>query len=227
MRRKPFIVELVGPPGAGKTRLASTILANNSNVVIENPPYFRMPKYIPFFIKNILFLSPDLLNFYRKKEDGWLTSRDIAIMTILEGWHQLLKRPAAKNNKVIVLDEGAICLMYKLLYFGSDLLKCELAQSWWNEMYEKWANTLDLVVRLDSPPETLIERVRARNTIHEINELSDPEAIQWFNGVRNTEDTVISVLKDRNCALRLMNFNTIDSSPEQIYEELWSSLPII
>ncbi len=117
--------------------------------------------------------------------------------------------------------------MYKLLYFGSDLLKRELAQAWWDEMYEKWADTLDLVVRLNSPCVTLVERVRARNTFHEISGLTDPEAIQWFKGVRDTEDAVISTLKDRNCTLRLMNFNTVDFSPEQIFDELWSFLSAI
>jgi broad-specificity NMP kinase len=221
MNRKPFIIELVGPPGAGKTRLANTILAKNSQFVVENPPYFRKPQYIPFFITNILFLSPNLVRFYHNKEDGWLTSRDIALMTILRGWHILLKRSVKRDNIIVVLDEGAVCLMYKLLFSGSDLLNSESARAWWDETYEKWANTLDLVVRLESPPETLVERVRARNTFHEINELTDSDAIQWFKGVQDTEDKVISNLRGRNKTLMLADFNTSDSSPDQIFEELW------
>jgi hypothetical protein len=227
MKRKPFIIELVGPPGAGKTRLANTILAKNSRFIVENPPYFRRPQNIPFFVKNVLFLSPNLLYLYYNRRDGWLTTREIAIMTILEGWHQLLEKSAAENNIAIVLDEGAICLMYKLLYFGSDLLKSVLAQAWWDDMYEKWAETINLVVRLDSPPRTLVERVRARQTFHEISEIPDSEAIQWFLGVRDTEDIVISTLRKRNSALGLINFNTLDSSPDQIYEGLWNFLSAI
>jgi broad-specificity NMP kinase len=227
MKRKPFIIELVGPPGAGKTRLANTILAKSSRFIVESPPYFRKPKYFPFFMKNILSLSPGLLHLYHNKEDGWLSSREIAIMAILEGWHHLLSSSGAKDDTIVVLDEGAICLMYKLLFFGSGLLKNQPAQSWWDGMYAKWAETLDLVVRLDSPPTTLVERVRARNTSHEITELTDSEAIQWFKCVRDTEDKVISALQNKNSTLQLINFNTLDTSPDQIYAQLSGFLSTI
>jgi thymidylate kinase len=236
MKRKPLTIELVGPPGVGKTTLAETLLQRNNRIRVVIFPYFRRIRHIPFFIRSFLSLSPTLLRLYHNRKAGELTPRDIALMTILQGWHRVLGRPGSSNDTIVVLEEGAICLLAKLQSSGSELLKSENVQKWWECMYKQWAETLDLVIRLDTPIPILVERIRARDMAHEIDELTDQEAIKYLTHIRTAQEHVLSALMVMTGAPKILHFNTVDKTPDQIYDDVvafglehgedWSSLNV-
>jgi broad-specificity NMP kinase len=220
MKRRPMIIELIGPPGVGKTTLAEALLKRDNRIRVDIFPYFRRVQHIPFFVGSFLSLSPTLIHLYRSRNSDWLSRRDIALMTILQGWPRLLGRSGSGSDTIVVLEEGAVCLLAKLQGFGSHLLQTESAGKWWAHMCKQWAETLDLVIRLDTPTPTLVKRIRARGLAHEIDELTDAEAARYIAHIRAAQEHILSFLMAAKNGPRMLCFSTVEATPDQICEQV-------
>jgi thymidylate kinase len=220
MSKSSRIIELVGPPGSGKTTLTKMFQQRNADLDITIFPYFREVSQIPFFAKSLVSFSPTLLHFYKNGGSQRITKRDIALMTILNKWNEVLVHQSAKYGKTIVLEEGAICLLAKLSAFGSELLKSEVSAVWWKDMYRKWARTINLVVQLDTPIPNLLKRIRARESQYEIETMSDAKAIEYLTCIQESQEKVLSHLAAESNGPGLYRFSTLECSPEQIYTDI-------
>ena len=220
MSKSSRIIELVGPPGSGKTTLTKLFQQQNADLEITIFPYFRETSQIPFFAKSLVSFSPTLFHFYRNGGSQRIAKRDIALMTILNKWNEVLVRRSAKYGKTIVLEEGAICLLAKLSAFGSELLKSEVSAGWWKNMYQKWAQTINLVVELETPVANLLNRIRARELQYEIETMSDEKAIEYLTRIQEAQENILSHLVAESNGPQLFRFSTLECSPEQIYTDI-------
>jgi AAA domain len=215
MKNGPPIIELTGPPGAGKSTLAEFLLRQDGDMRVQTFPDFRRLRDDPFFVRNAMGLVPTLLRLYRNRTDGWLTSRDIALMTILQGWHRELERLAVCSGKTVILEEGAICLLAKLHGFGAEPVRSDNARRWWDETYRRWAETLDLIIVLEASPPTLLQRVRKRGLAYEIDEMTDEEAVGYLAHIGAAQGQVLSALAAMPGGPQILRFNTEDHSLDQ------------
>jgi len=214
---KSFIVELVGPPGAGKSTLAQEIIRKRSAVRAEFFPYFRNARHIPFFAVNMLLSLPFLLRL--QAAPGRPTSRDIALITILSGWSRVLRRSHSGAQPLVVLEEGGVCLLSKLRAFGSRaILHGKTADRWWENTYRKWAHTLDLVVCLDPPLSILHRRLQEREPPHETHELPCGAALEYLERIRTAQQQVIAALRQQSSEIQLLCFNSEVVAPASICE---------
>jgi hypothetical protein len=216
MNDKQSIIELVGPPGAGKTTLARFLLSRHDDMCVQPCPYFRRLRDDPFFVRSTVVSAPTILRLYRNRKDGLLTYRDVALMTILQGWHRELKRLARRGGKTIILEEGAVCGLAKLHGFGSEPIRSEYAKRWWDEVYERWAKTLDLVVLLEASVPTLLQRVRSRSQQFEIGKMTDEQAMEYLASIRVAQGQVLSALTAIPGGPQILRFNSEDCTPDQI-----------
>ena len=175
---------------------------------------------MPFFAGSFLLLLPTLFRLYRNRKDGWLTPRDIALMVILQGWPRILERAGSDKGTVVVLEEGAVCLLAKLQGSARELLKSEDAKRWWRFMCKKWAETIDLVIRLDAPIPILVERIRARGMAHEIDALADEEATEYLTHIRAAEEHVLSALMTMARRPEMLCLSTMDGNPDRLCDEV-------
>src|ERR1044071_7415802 len=114
MSKLSRIIEFVGPPGSGKTTLTKILQQRNPDLEVTIFPYFRQASQIPFFVKSLVSFSPTLLHFYKNGAGKKISKRDVALMTILNKWDEVLIHESVKKARTIVLEEGAICLLAKL-----------------------------------------------------------------------------------------------------------------
>jgi len=226
MSKAPRIIELVGPPGSGKSTLAEILRKNNDTISIVTAPNFRDIKYLTFFVTSLLRLIPNLLRLFFSNQGRWFPSkRDIAVMTILTGWNlALLKSASSSSNLMIVLEEGAICLLAKLHGFSSNLLQDDCTHEWWQKMYETWARTLDMVVVLDTSIPVLLKRIRSRELQFEIGAMPDTEAGEYLRSIQAAEDHILAHLMAQPNSPELFRLSTLEKSPQQIYAEVIRAL---
>jgi hypothetical protein len=220
MAKAISIIEVVGPPGSGKTALSCALSRRSDKIKVESFPDFRAVKNVPFFARNLVRLSPTLFHLWRHKIGVWLSKRDISLMTILTGWNVILDQQVLDDGKMIVLEEGAICLLAKLFGFGSDLLRERVAEQWWNEMYRKWAEALGLVIVLKSPIQTMIERIHAREQQFEFGDMEIKEAIRHLESIRRAQEHVLLAINAAPHGPKIVQFDTVSYQPDQIAMEI-------
>jgi len=215
MGDRSLIIETVGPPGAGKSTFTER-LQREDGVTVSSFPYFRRLRDVPFFLRNGMAALPTLLRLNRQCGDGRLPSRDIALMIILQGWPARLERQAAASCQPIVLDEGPVCLMAKLQGFCAAFVSSEGAQSWWREMYGRWANILDLVIVLEAPVPTLLQRIRQRGLAHETDGMAEEAALGHLARIEAAQRQVLLALAAVPGGPQILRLNSEDRVPDQI-----------
>src|SRR4051794_18991988 len=184
------IVEIIGLAEAGKTTFLSALCRRNEKI----QPIFRFrntSRHVPFFIRN----APSLLSacLSQSVEDTSYTWREIKWKIRVTALHLILRQEALKGSTVCV-DQGPLFTLTTLLDFGSEYTKCQGFRIWWDSMLEQLASTLDMVIWLDAPDETLLQRIRARKKWHLVKEKSDQEAKEFLMRYRTSYEQTVSKL---------------------------------
>jgi broad-specificity NMP kinase len=215
MQRRPLIVELVGPAGAGKSTLAQALKQRSESILTCTPPYFRRIGHVPFFARNIILSTPILFHLYRNNHGRWFTPPEIVWLVTLNGWHRVLARQVFRNDTVILLDQGPVFLLAWFCRFGPECLKSPSAKTWWDVMYQQWANVLDMVIWLDAADMTLVERIRARNVWHGVKEKTDPDACEFLARWRAAHKHVLSALTAEANGPKVLHLDTAQEGLEE------------
>ena len=172
LKQAPLIVEIVGPAGAGKTTVLSTLRQHDEQ--LQPIFHLRRIKHLPFYAGYTLSLLPELLcQFYEGRR---FTLHELKWMVRLKVSNQILKPMALKDGSIIIVDQGPIYTLVRLAEHGSKRCEGQCFQRWWNEMLRECAATLDLVIWLDAPTEILMKRVHSRAKYHAVKKKSGREA---------------------------------------------------
>jgi hypothetical protein len=215
------VIEIVGPAGAGKTTLYHALSCYNDLVRLENFPNVRKLADAPFFILNGLCLIPSLLQLYEPKSKQ-LTRREFAWMTILKGWPSLLSEQVMNTNKLIILDQGPIYLMAEMCLFGPEYLKQPSAENFWQDLFESWCATLDMVLYLDASDEILLNRIRAREQEHIVKDQPATVVYEFLTLYRCAYEYLLSMFMVKRPGLKVLQIDTGRSGSADIVRQLFS-----
>ncbi|MHC4103452.1 MAG: AAA family ATPase [Planctomycetota bacterium] len=216
-QKSPFIVELVGPAGAGKTTLARALGQRDERIRIGAELELRKMKHIPIFLANASFLLPVFLR--RCQHSRWFTWDEIKAMVYLKGWPRFLRQQASNNGAIILLDHGPVFKLAMLNAFGPERLRSKDFEEWWDNMLKQWAFTLDMVIWLDASDTNLLERINTRNQRHAVKGKPEGEAYKFLARYRTSYEQILAKLttyKDPT----LFQFDTSQASIEQIVDEV-------
>ena len=219
-QKKPRIVEIIGPAGAGKTTLCNELSRNGNGILLSNFPDVRKVANAPFFISYGSRLIPIIMD-RPHPGDRWLSRREFAWLTILNGWSNILQRELKKNNDIILLDQGPVYLLTETYEFGPEYLrKKNTAKLFWKDLYSRWADILDLVVWLDAADADLIERIRSRDKDHPVKNRSIETSLEFLGCYRRAYERTISYLLASQSRLKILRFDTTETSLQEIESRL-------
>ena len=208
------MIELVGPPGSGKTTV-SKALSRQDGILNGGFPDIRDVNNLSFFIGNGFVLLPTFCSLYQKKYGKRPTRQELAYMTILTGWPRILERRFVTQGNTLILDQGPVYMLADLFQYNPKIFTNRAARVWWHKICRRWADTLDLVICLDAPDKSLIERIRRREKQHGIKTNSDQRAIQYLTDHRSAQEKVISDLMPCGADHRVFSFDTTQMSIDE------------
>jgi hypothetical protein len=214
-----LLMEMLGLCGAGKSSLYRQLKQGNPRIHKLPPP----PKYYYLLClpKLTLLWLPLYLVRYRKTR--WFSLQEIRLMLYLEAWLPYLKKQSIKHDQIIVLDPGSIYWLSALLEFGPEITRDPWFRSWWNIMYRRWMNALDIIIWLDAPDELLYDRVIRRDEYHEVKNISKDEAIASFGRYRSWYQKIVKQMTSQR-DIQLISYTTDKISTNQMAEEILAKI---
>jgi shikimate kinase len=217
---KQLVAELVGPAGAGKTTIAQALAQRSNQIRLCTPPYYRRIEDFPFFLKNTLSFLPTCLDLYLNTPNRHPTLQEIAWMVTLNGWHQRFDQEALTERTIAILDQGPIFMLADLSGFTSIDSMNQNVKKWWGQVYERWADTLEMVIWLDASDRVLIDRIRRREKWHSLKDGTDTDLINFLGEYRESFNKVISSLAANRNKLNVIRFDTEQESLDEVIDKL-------
>ena len=144
-----FVVELLGPPGAGKTVLARTLAEVPGVTVVEDHDRHDLPAAaaaVPHALPAMLSHPPAGVDRVQ-----WATCAGRLAAAPRVARHRL-----AEGASTVVFDQGAAHALVRML----GVRRRPAGNAWWWRRSVETANLLDLLVVLDADPDTLLGRRR-------------------------------------------------------------------
>lgn len=211
-----YIIELVGLAGAGKTTVAAALSSHNNNTVIDADISIKTKTHFALFAATIPKIVPLLL--HQKPQNRWFTWDEIKTIVYLTSWPHKL-RQSKKNGVIILLDHGPIFKLATLKEFGPSTVNNPIFERWWNHTIKLWANTLDLIIWLEAPQTTLIERINSRSQKHPVKNKSANEAAKYLMRYQSSYAKIMVQVANFG-SLRQLHFDTNYTSVNEIIDKV-------
>lgn len=216
-RKPPYLVELVGPAGAGKTSLIQALTTRSEMFLIGSDLQLRKIEHLPIFLSYVPFLMQDILG--QGQPSRRFTWDEIKSIVYLKGGPKILDQQAENSAKTILLDHGPVFKLATLNEFGPDRLKNEDYESWWQSMFKQWASILDLIIWLDASDKVLKERINSRSQNHAIKGKSEQEGSIFLGRYRSSFEQILENFKVYG-GPTLLQFDASQSTFDQIVDEV-------
>lgn len=183
---RPLTVELVGPAAAGKSSLLLALAREHR--------LWRAGLRLSTFrhLRSAVGLAPTFLALHRPYRG--LLWKEMKRITYLGSLRRVLEDPVSTRSSTVILDQGVVYMMARLLVFGEERVRSAAFDRWWQEAIEHWARVLDILVWLDAPDPILIHRIRTRKQPHPVKGLSDAAIGRFIATYRAAYDRVLGGL---------------------------------
>lgn len=160
---RPAVVEIVGPPGAGKTTLSSALGALGDG--IRPVSVYLSPSRLPRYVADGLTLLPMCLHQSLKTRG---MARNVRLVVRLTGAPRLLEDVVPLGPRVVVLDQGPLFTLMRLAERMPEHARGPGFRSWWGRTVRTWAELLDALILVDAPDPVLLDRIRTRSKDHSL-----------------------------------------------------------
>ena len=212
--KQHVVAEIVGPAGAGKSTLARVLSERDESLHAGLSVWGLPPSLLAI---NSFLALPKVFGLYRRRRRvRW---DEVKLIVRLNALHHLLGRESSKSYKTLLLDEGTIFALVKLLTFSEESGANTRFDKWTQSLLGRWAGRLDAVIWLDAPDEVLAERIRSRAKAHRVKDKTDQEIYEFLERYRRSYERVLSELSARH-GLKLIRFSTEQESLEQIADQV-------
>jgi deoxyadenosine/deoxycytidine kinase len=198
-------VEIVGPPGAGKTSLLSVLV--ESQPELEPIHEWRQLRFYPSFASNAIGLLPFFLFQWMARQP--LSRRDMERMIRLHASRTITEN---LEDEIVVLDQGPIYTLATLHLSASRPTNSSSFENRWKQVAQRWAGLLDTVVFLEAPGDVLLQRILDRSKPHFLKSQTGVDKLEWLNVLSATLKRTVDIFQEHS-GLTVLRF---DTSKEQL-----------
>jgi RNase adaptor protein for sRNA GlmZ degradation len=210
-----WVIEVLGPAGAGKSTLVRVLRERGVAVLDQLPvPWPEKFRGLGYFAKEML---PAYLHVGWRSR--WFNLEELRRMLYVKVWHRVLTKRKPAHGTITLLDHGPIFMLGMLKEFGPEIVRGQHFARWSEQAISAWSNALDLVLWLDAPDRTLLQRIEFRKRHHIIKGKSPREARDFLRRCRLSFEQILSEITRRG-RLRVLRFDTSNVSPEDIVGQL-------
>jgi thymidylate kinase len=210
-------LEIVGVAGAGKSTLARTINERFPAVEIADTLHTKALAHLPYVARGIPRAVPLLAKSAALRPVfDWEETKFIVYVA---EWRQYLARRGAHTSGLVVLDQGPVFALARLLWSGKRVTASRRFRAWMDEMIRAWSLVLDGIVHLVAPDEVLLERINERGQSHEAKGRPTGESLD----ILLSHEAAYAELLTRFAQLGrppIYSFDTSALSPAEIAEDL-------
>ena len=111
---RPFIAEIIGPAGSGKSTLTS-LLSGRDAEIKAGLSIWGLP--VTLLLPAALSSAPQLLTSLGRGKSSW---EDFKLVIQINAMRRLLARESDKGYRALLCDEGGVFGLAKLKAFGVD-----------------------------------------------------------------------------------------------------------
>lgn len=213
---RPLRVELVGPAGAGKSTLSTSLVRQLQGAPAE---IWGLP-VMPLLLNGARLIPTFTGLWLQSWSPLWDETRHMVRLRTLQ---RALRRPTPSSSAVLIFDEGPVFALAWLRGFGHEALRQPPSAEWWATALREWASAMDAVVVLDAPDHLLAARIRARPHPHEVKEFPDPEIARWMARFRQALEWVLGEMARHGgpAVVRLSSRDEpVDRLAQQVVQQL-------
>lgn len=140
--------------------------------------------------------------------------RLLRVMTL----HRALKQASFTDGTIAIIDHGPIFMLGMVEAFGPKFVRSQHFIRWSNAEIALWGALLDVVLWLDAPDTTLVQRINLRENPHIVKGKPSHEASVFLQRCRLSYERILSemVVCDRPLVLR---FDTSTVSTDDIVDQ--------
>ena len=198
-QRTSRIVEIVGPPGAGKTSLLSALTARRPE--LRPITEWRHLRFLPSLARNAVGLLPFFLVQWMAGQPP--SRRNMERMVRLQASREITER---MREQIIVLDQGPIYTL-GTLRMSAPRPENDRFEIWWNRVAQQWASALDTVVFLEATDDVLLRRIMDRSKPHRLKSDLDVNGSEWLATLRDALERTVETFRAHS-GLSVLRFDT-------------------
>jgi hypothetical protein len=168
-------IEIVGVAGTGKSTLARTLADRDPDNRIADSLHTRTSAHWAYVAHSAPRVLPLVARSVRVRPAfDWEETKFIVYVT---EWRRFLRRACRDDSGLVVLDQGPIFALARLLWGRKPVTATREFAHWLDEQVAGWSVDLDGIVWLVAPEEVLLGRINEREQDHEAKGRSISEGL--------------------------------------------------
>jgi hypothetical protein len=179
------VAEIVGPPGSGKSRLHASLEGDG----VRTMGNYLAARRVPAWTASAL----SLLSVLREARTAGFGRRELTWIVRLEATPRIIDSEA-KDAPAVVFDQGPVYALVRLSEAMERPAAMPRTRAWFGSRLHRWAELLDVIVQLDAPDASLLERIRSRPKDHAVERLDEAQARESLARERASYRKIVDAL---------------------------------